>query len=362
MPIIEPGQIISVHSVKGVLMYQFAANQQSSLQWGRQLRDVSKATMTAGPMMTGNGKLPDIYPWVHWMSIWAPDAKSLYWTGPIQKFIGNRFGTEIDAFDPGAYLSRTRVPLTKSWDGVDPCIPMNEMWQMLCDLHGLTMRPVMRRDPWGDLYSLTVTTDSEMMDKTIKTFESYGLRWTVVAGTPLIGPMPLEPIASLGENHFIGDGLQLVRDGTNTYNDILLKGPDDLARARIDLGAGVNLQQIVTVNNMFGVSNVTKATAQYVRQTGMIKTDIDVPSNALLHPDAPVTIDQLVPSARFAIEAYGVRLRMELESISVNLGADGVVQIIPTFQEVPNWTELGELQQNGGQLSMQAGVQNVTSP
>lgn len=360
MPIIEPGSIVSVHSVKGVLMYQFTTSQQSSLQWGRTLRDVSKSVLTAGPMLV-SGKIPDIYPWIHWMSIWSADAETLYWTGPIQKFIANRFGTEIDASDPSAYLSRTRVPETKAWDGVDPCIPMNELWEMLCDLHGLNLLPVMRRDPWGDLYNLTVTADSEMMDKTIKTFEGYGLRWTVIAGVPLIGPMPLEPIASLGDQHFLGDGLQLVRDGTNTYNDILLKGPDDLARARVNLGADVNLQTIVTVDNMFGVSNVQAATTQYVRQTGMIKTDIDVPSNAIFHPDAPVTVDQLVPSARFAIEAYGVRLRMELESIQVTMASSGV-QIEPTFSEVPNWTELGELQENGGQLSMQAGVQNVSSP
>jgi hypothetical protein len=173
--------------------------------------------------------------------------------------------------------------------------------------------------------------------------------------------MPYEPIASLGEQHFLGDGLQLMRDGTNTANDILLKGPDTLARARVDLGADVNLQALVTADNMFGVSNVERATAEYVRQVGMIKTDIDVPSNAVLHPDAPVLADQLVPSARFAIEAYGVRLRMELESITVNASSSNV-QITPTFNEVPNWTELGALQQNGGQLSMQSGVKAVTSP
>lgn len=360
MPIIEPGQIVSLHSVKGVLVYQFTAQQQTQLEWGRTLRDVSKATLTAGPMLV-SGKIPDIYPWVHWMSIWSPNADTLYWTGPVQKLVANRFGTEIDAADPAAYLGRTRVPITKSWEGVDPCIPMNEMWRDLCDLHGLSAYPIMRRDPWGDLFTLSVTADSEMMDKTIKTYEGYGLRWTVVAGVPIIGPMPLQPIASLGEQHFLGDGLQLMRDGTNTYNDVLLKGPDDLARARVDLGAGVNLQTIVTINNMFGVSNVQRATAQYVRQVGMIKTDIDVPSNATLHPDAPVTIDQLVPSARFAISAYGIDLRMELETITVTATGAGVT-ITPTFNEVPNWTELGELQQNGGQLSLQAGVQEVTSP
>lgn len=360
MPIIEPGQIVSLHSVKGVMMYQFTARQQQNLRWGRALRDVSKASLTAGPMLV-SGKLPDIYPWAHWMSVWSPDADKLYWTGPVQKLTANRYGTQIDAADPSAYLSRTRVPITKAWNGVDPCIPMNELWLKLCDLHGIGLLPITQADPWGDLFDLSVTADSEMMDKTIKTFEGYGLRWTVIAGVPIIGPMPQEPIASLGEQHFLGDGIELIRDGTGTYNDILLKGGDDLARARVDLGAGVNLQQIVTVNDMFGLSNVQRATAQYVRQTAMIKTDIDVPSNAVLHPHAPVTIEQLVPSARFAVEAYGLRLRMELETLDVNATAADVT-VTPTFNEVPDWTEIGELQQNGGAMQLQAGVTEVSSP
>jgi len=359
--IIEPGQLVSLHSVKGVLMYQFAPSDQISLQWGRQLRDVSTCNLQAGPMMI-DGSFPQIYPWIHWISVWDSLGKSLYWAGPIQKITANRFGTTINAKDPAAYLSRTRVPITKAWDGVDTCIPMMELWLAMQELHNLPQAPVMRRDPWGDLYDLTVAADSQMLDKLIKQFEQYGLRWTVVAGAGLIGPMPLQPIASLGPQDFIGDDLSLVRDGTNTYNDILLKGADDLARARVDLGAGVNLQNIVTVDNMFGVSNVSKATQQYVRQTGMIKTDIDVPQSAVFHPDANVTIDQLVPSARFAIEAYGVRLRMELESIDVSAAQGANVKITPSFNEVPDWTELGELEQNGGQLQLQAGVKVVTSP
>jgi hypothetical protein len=358
--IIDPGQIVSLHSVKGVLMYQFGPSEQVNLQWGRQLRDVSQLNLQAGPMFVG-GEFPSIYPWVHWCSVWSADAKDLYWTGPVQKITANPYGTTINAKDPAAYMAKTRVPITKSWDGVDPAIPTLELWQAMAALHNLPQQPIMRRDPWGDLYDLSVTEDSQMLDKQIKQFEQYGLRWTVVAGVGLLGPMPLQPIASLGPNDFIGDALELVRDGTNTVNDILLKGGDDLARARVDLGADVNLQGITTVNNMFGVSNVQKATAQYVRQTGMIKTDIDIPQDAVLHPDANVRIEQLVPSARFAISAYGLRLRMELESIDVSTNS-GNVQITPTFNEVPDWTELGEMQQNGGQLQLQAGVKQVSSP
>lgn len=363
MPVITPGQYVSIHSLRGVQMYQWQPSDQQQLQWGRQLRDVSKASLTLGTLMTDDDNFPDIYPWVHWCSIWSGDwTPKLYWTGPVQKVTANRYGGSINASDVSAYLGKTRCPLTKSWDAVDPCIPAGELWDRLIELHGLSIDPVLRQDPWGDHFNVTTKSDVEMLDKTIKNLEQMGLRWSVIAGTPLLGPMPYQPIASLDENDFTGEaGISLIRDGTATANDVLLRGGDNLARARIDL-SNLNLQSIVTIDNMFGVSNVMRATQQYVRQTGMIKTDIDVPSNAVLRPDANVDIDQLIPSARFAISAYGVRLRMELESINVAAsGSD--VQVAPAFNEVQDWTEIGQLQSQGGQLSMQqAGVQDVTSP
>lgn len=363
MPVITSGQYVSIHSLRGVQMYQWQPSDQQQLQWGRQLRDVSKATLSLGNLMTDDNKFPEIYPWVHWCSIWSGDwTPKLYWTGPVLKVTGNRYGGSISACDMSMYLGKTRCPLTKSWDAADPSEPAGELWQSMIEQQGLAADPIIRPDPWGDRFNISTTADIEMLDKTIKNLEQMGLRWSVIAGTPLLGPMPYSAIASLGENDFMGEsGFSLIRDGSGTANDVMLRGGDNLARARVEL-SGLNLQSIVSIDNMFGVSNVVRATQQYVRQTGMIKTDIDVPSNAVLHPDANVTIDQLVPSARFAIEAYGVRLRMELEAISVT-ASEGDTQISPTFNEVQDWTEIGQLQSNGGQLSIQqAGVQDVTSP
>lgn len=365
MPVITPGQYVSLHSGRGVQMYQWQPSDQQTLTWARQLRDVSKATLALGNLMTDDEKFPDIYPWVHHLSIWSGDwTPKLYWTGPIQKVTANRFGGSINASDISAYLAKTRCPMTKAWNAVDPCIPAGELWNEMISLQDLTANPVIREDPWGDHFNVNTTADSEMLDKTIKTLEQYGLRWTVIAGTPLLGPMPYQPIASLGEKDFVGDdGISLIRDGTATANDVLLRGTDNIARARVDL-ADLNLQSIVNIDNMFGVSNTIRATQQYVRQTGMIKTDIDVPSNAVFHPDANVSIDQLVPSARFAVEAYGVRLRMELESIQVSASAAGS-QIAPTFNEVQDWTEIGQLQSTvGSSLALsQGGISpDVSSP
>lgn len=364
MPVITPGQYVSIHSGRGVQMYQWQPSDQQQLTWGRQLRDVSKATLSLGNLMTDD-KFPEIYPWVHHLSIWSGDwTPKLYWTGPIQKITANRYSGSIAASDISAFLAKTRCPLTKAWDGVDPCIPAGELWNAMIALQDLTADPVTREDPWGDHYNVTTTADVETLDKTIKTLEQYGLRWTVIAGTPLLGPMPYAPIASLGESDFIGsEGIALIRDGTATANDVLLRGSDNLARARVDL-ANLNLQSIITIDNMFGVSNTVRATQQYVRQTGMIKTDIDVPSDAIFHKDANVSIDQLIPSARFAIEVYGVRLRMELESIQVT-ASQGDTQIAPAFNEVQDWTEIGQLESNGGSaLALsQGGVSpDVTSP
>jgi hypothetical protein len=139
----------------------------------------------------------------------------------------------------------------------------------------------------------------------------------VVSGVPILGPAPLKPIAALGESDFINAGVQLVRDGSETFNDVLLRGADNIAHARVPLG-GLSLQTTVNVDNMFGVSNATKAVGQYVRYTSKIRDAVTLPQGSVLHPDAPVHISSLIPSVRFNIEAFGLLTTMELEGVEVS--------------------------------------------
>jgi hypothetical protein len=328
-----------VHTHDGIQLYAFRPEDLISLTWSRDLRDTSRCELVAPPPWADFDPTIDIVPWLHWVSVWNARGTDLLWTGPIQKAVGNRKALSISARDVSAYASRTRTPLTKAWDSADASVIAGVMWDMMIELHGLNVNPIRRIDPDGDAFDYKVKADEAMLEGTIKELEGLGLRWTVVAGTPILGPAPKEPLASLGEADFLDDGISLTVDGSGTFNDVLLRGGDALSRAHVQL-AGLNLQTIVNVDSMFGVSNVDRATYQYARHTSKIRYSLAVPSGATLHPEAPVSLDELIPSSRFVISAFDLRFLMELESVDVSRSS-GNASVQVTMDSVTD--ELPEL-------------------
>jgi len=332
-PIITDNQIVSLHTASGITLYQFLAEDYTSCSWGRTSRDASQCDLSVPPL-TDIDRLPDIVPWAHWLSVWDGDRDVLLWTGPIQSSRANRRGLSINAKDHAAYLSRTRNPTTKRWDAADPAWVAGELWAAMIEQKGLAVKPIVRADPEGDRFDFQVITDAQMLDQTLTDLVNMGLRWTVVSGAPIIGPLSLDPVAALGEQDFLGDGIDLVRDGSQTFNDVIVRGPDNIGRASTDY-YGQNLQTIANVDNMFGLSNVEKAAQQYVRNTGTVRTRLELGGSTVLHPDAPINIDELMPSARFVIEAAGIRQLMILTSVQVERRAGGAtVQV--TMDSLPD--------------------------
>jgi len=327
---------VSVHTPDGVTVTQYGPSEMTQLTWGRQLRDVSKCELVLPPPPETP---PSIAPWVHWVSVWDGNG-ALQWTGPVLKTSVSPDGVTISARDVAALLARTRTPIRKRWDAVNPAIPAAELWRAMIELHGLHVKVVQRPDPEADYFDITCKADEEMLDKTIGDLVGLGLRWTVVAGVPLLGPATVDPVATLGENDFLG-GVEVIRDGAETFNDVLVRGPDKLAQARVPLH-GLSLQTIVNIDSMFGVGNVDRAARQYARHTGAIRDAISLPSGTALHPDAPVGIEQLIPSARFVIAAHGQRYLMELEAMQRDAAADGAATTV-TMESVIEKPELAEL-------------------
>ena len=323
-------QVVALHTHSGVPLSQYQPSEQVDLKWTRQLRDVSSCDLSIASGLS-YGELPDLTPWLHWISVWGTDPETLLWSGPIQKVTANRDSIKVSAKDVAALTSRTRCPLTKRWDAVDPSTVAAELWAAMIEAHGLHLAPIVRPDPEGDRYSFGCTADAAMLESTMTDLTNLGLKWTVVGGVPILGPAPLAPVVALGEADFLG-GMEITRDGSASYNDILLRGADDLARAHREMG-GLNLQTIVNIDNMFGVSNVDKAVLQYAKYTSRIRDALSLPNDASLHPDAPVHIDQLIPSARFVVEGYGLRTLMELESVTVTC-SDGNTRVSVNMESV----------------------------
>jgi len=343
LPVITDNQVISLHTAKGAQLYQFLPEHYSDSQWTRSLRDISTASLSL-PTPPGITTMPDIIDWAHWASIYDGDRGTLLWRGPIQKVSFNpRSGLSLDIKDPAAYLSRTRNPITKRWDAADPATIAVELWQAMLDLHNIDAAPIAKADPEGDRFDFQTVTDAQMLDQTMSELVNLGLRWSIVSGVPLLGPVSLKPIAVLHESDFLGDGINLVRDGSAVVNDVLVRGPDNLDRQHADY-YGQNLQAIVNLDSMFGVSNVTRAAQQYLRHTATPRMRLELPSGTVLHPNAPVNIDQLMPSARFIIEAHGIQQLMELTSVTVERHSGSATAAV-TMETVEEKIELTNTKQ-----------------
>jgi hypothetical protein len=311
-------QIVSLHTLSGVPLYQFVPEDQESLTWGRELCEVSRCEVEVPTRIVDN-----ITPWLHWISVWDTDGTTLYWTGPVQKVTYRRDTTAISAADIGSLLTRTRVPLTKSWEAADPSEIAQELWSATIDTHRLRGKPVTRRDPLCDPFDFSVMADEQMLDQVMGDLVDLGLSWSVVAGTVFLGPAPRTSIAALGEDDFLDGELAVVRDGTRVFTDVVVRSADEMTRARVNDG-GLNLQTIVDVDSLFGVSNADRAARQYLRYCSRMREAVTLDGTAMLHPQAPLSVEWMVPSARMTVSAYGVLSLMELQSMTVASDDTGV--------------------------------------
>ncbi len=311
-------QIVSLHSQSGVALYQFPPSDVETLRWGRELSQVSRCDVEVPYRLS-----EDITPWLHWLSVWSEDGQSMYWTGPVQKATYRRDSTALAAVDVAGLMARTRVPITKAWDATDPALIARELWQAMIDLHGLRATLVVRRDPLADPFDFQTFADEQMLDTLMDDLVGLGLTWSVAAGTVLLGPAPRASMASLGEEDFLDGNLALVRDGSRVFTDVLLRAADESTRARVNV-AGLNLQTIVDVDSLYGVSNADRAARQYLRYTSRMREAVVLDGSALLSPYAPLDIESLVPSVRVTVSAYGTLALMELQSMEVSMDSSGV--------------------------------------
>lgn len=338
--VITDDQIVSLHTLTGMNIFQFTPNDYETLVWGREQNNASAMELDLPPLQ-GIDRLPDIAPWLHWLTIWDGGDSSVMWSGPIQKVTSSRKGMILNAKDHGAYLARTRAPTSKQWDKTDPALIAAELWQQMIETQGLKVMPIAATDPYtggsGNRYDFTAIKDDKMLDQMISDLVNLGMVWTVLSGVPIIGPINSRiPVASLSDVDFTGlDDIQLTRDGSLTYNDILVKIEGNNVQVGTDY-YGQRLQLLKTLNHLSDVSDATAAARAYLRHYGDARTILTMPGGVILHPNAAVTLDQLVPSARFIIETQGLRQRMQLTSMDVTRQAgESSIKVTMISDEIP---------------------------
>lgn len=337
--VVSPQQIVTLRTNRGVQLDQWLPEHQLGLTWSRELRETSRCEL----QVINDGIRPeDVQPWIHWVDVFDDRGQDLLWSGPITRRSIGRERVSISAMDISVLTLATRTRLTKRWDAADPAVIAGEHYAQLIDHHGLNTRAIIRQDPLGDRFDFTSKADETQTDTVIGQLVDRGLYWTIVNGVPILGPWDRTPVAALGEDDFIGGGLTLTCDGTNSYNDILLRAANNIARAKVPMG-GLARQQTVTIDDMFGVSNADKQVKLYARYAGAMRDTISLPQGSILSPDAPITIEQLIPSARVTVTAFDQTFLMELTKAEVT-GGQVSVNLTAVDDDLP---ELVELQQRG---------------
>ena len=343
--IVGQHQAVSIHTRTGVPMFQYLPSQITDGVWARDSRDTSRCSLTLPP--DDHLEKLEIIPWLHWASVWdmdAPNDEALLWTGPIMSATLNRQSLQIEARDCSAFMTRTRIPMTKRWDATDVALIAAELWQDMLELHGINQQPVIELDPDGNVFNYSTVAEEQMVSDAMEELVGMGLRWTVVSGVPILGPAPKNAIASLGAEHFAGDGLTLNRDGTSLYNDVLLLAGDARAHARVPAG-GLNLQAIFTRDSVFTVSNTERAVTEAAKYYSAVRDAVTLPGGSQLAPDAPLDIKQLIPSVRVNVTAYGQTYRMSVEQLQVPMNGDNIsVSMESVIDDLPELANVSSQQ------------------
>ena len=357
MPVVDDHQLVSLRTVGGTAITGFTSSRQVDVTWSWEQRQTTTCKVTVESPLARRTMPPyqEIFPGLHWLDVWASNQQQRYWSGPVLWADGDDETLILHAADPSFLMSKTRVPVTKRWDAADPARIASELWDALCEQHGIAAPALVRDDPRNGVFDFSTTGElagTELVsDAFARLVDTCGLYWTFVAGRPVFGPAPFEAITTLGVNDFIGKGLRLRRDASQAVNDLVVRGADALAWARADMG-GLNWQGIRNIDKVTGVGNVRRAAHDAVAYSAAVRTIVTTPDGgATLSPAAPLRIEQLVPSTRLGIEAYGAQATVEVSRVTVALRQDDVstsVKLESVNDDVPELLTIDEVSGGGG--------------
>lgn len=304
---------VSVHTVDGRIVGDFPCAIVSGFNWSREDTEVS--TCNIDVMTEGAPELvEELRQWVHWITVWHDDTA--VWTGPIQTIRITKALTSISARDTATLMWRTRLPITRTFTDTAPARIADTLWRAMLEHHGIRATPIVLPGVSEDTFTVSAVSDSRMLNQFMDELVKVGLHWTVIAGRPVLGVFSRDPIAELAECDFLVE-LERRRDGTSTFNDVRVQGQNWAQTAVVDL-AGLRLQTIVSLDDMFGASNIQRATQQYAKQSAQLRDELVVPPGASLHPQAPVTIDDLVPGKVFIVHTETISQLMRLDQVTVS--------------------------------------------
>jgi hypothetical protein len=159
----------------------------------------------------------------------------------------------------------------------------------------------------------------------------------VVRGRPILGNQPTGIAAELADCD-LTSGPQIERSGSLTSNDVRVQGTNYSHTERINLN-DLHLQTIVSIDDVFGVANITQAAVEQVLKRAYIKDSLIIPGTAALVNTAPVELNMLVPGIYIAVSALGLRAVLQLTKMQLS-GSPTSIDVALTLGSVPDLTAL----------------------
>lgn len=331
---------VSVHTVDGRKLGDFLCDDIESVMWRREMSEGSQCELTIFSESAAE-LLEDLRPWVHWMTVWHSGRPM--WRGPIQSATLGRSFAKIVLRDPSTFMWRTRVPLTKTWVDSDPTVIADEMLLSMFELHRISDVPIVIPGV-TESFTYRAEADSRMVNQTFDDLLKLGLQWTVVAGVFILGKFDQTPFVELADCDFLVD-IERLRDGTGTFNDVRVQGKNFAQTAVAPLG-GLHLQTLVSLDDVFGVSNIQRATQLYVNETAGIRDVLQVPSGASLHPDAPIHLADMIPGRVLRVTSGLISSLMMIDQVVFSASSTAQDTQV-TLVAVQENTELAQLVPGG---------------
>lgn len=300
------------------------------LEWGRELDDLSEASVTVGRDGLCCAALADVRTWRHALVIHR-DGR-LVWSGPILTLDYGTEDTVISAVDRFAWLDRRQTVETTTVSGTLVEIAEHIITDSLVR-EGLT----------ADDVGLVVEYRGCEMGATEREYEACRasgaaelrnlargpLNFTVVGRRAVVwcGPGGLGRTALLQDKDFRGE-LRVVEDGYATATAVCVQGEGVIARCGgVDPYYGL-LEMSIKDDSVTTAAAAAELACAEVAARSRPPVVLSVPSGVELDPSAPVSIDELVPGVLMPVWSSAtcrtVRETMALERVRVRQGcSDG---------------------------------------
>lgn len=336
---------IHFHDKNMVTVAELDMQDLTALKWGRALSEVSRCQLD-GNTATSEEIAQRVNPWVHWASVYR--GEEYVWMGLVTDLSIRARSWTAMVKDLSTLMWRTRVPVSRAWHDTDPLHIGADLWDAMVAFQRVPA-PKARRLSSTVAYSLDITQDRNMVHQAMADIVKLGAEWTVIGNQAVFEPALRTPDLELTHTRladcdFDAD-LEVVRDGSRFFNDTRLQGKNFASTAIIEVG-DLRMQNLVSMDNLFGEGNITRAAQQAVAKTGKPRTAIIVPASAALNLSAPIEIRELVPGVVIPVWTDiggGVQDYLRLESMDVTVDA-GQEKVAVTLGEIPDLTELGETQ------------------